>query len=280
MTIDDSSPTTTTTTDHITTVSTQQQVEKKVAPLKQQSIWRQSGTDCSLASGIAYFNEKPQHGLRYLIDSGTLSNNTEEIAKFLLANEELDRGKVGELLSSCDELCSQLREAFVDLQKKTFAGREFESALRLFLNTFGLPKEAQQIDRMLQIFGQKYYHENQNNTIFKDADAVYILAYSVIMLNTELHSPALSNRKRMSLKQFIKNNSSCGYDYPVKFQAKIYQSVKKNEIVFKKDDMKPMSDTDKKSNKKKLNLNPIPIRSMKQSVYRMVVVMSLTRTLL
>jgi Sec7-like guanine-nucleotide exchange factor len=247
-------------------------VQKKTAPQKMQQR----------NIGIQYFNHKPQHGLKYLIDSGSISNDTRDIAQFLLNNESLDRDKVGELLSSCDELSCKLREAFVDLQRETFTGTEFEVALRQFLSTFGLPKEAQQIDRMLQIFGTKYYCENKNtcSTIFKDADAAYIFTYAVIMLNTELHSPALSYRKRMSMKQFIKNNSGCGYEYPIEFQEKIYNSIKDEEILFKEDNNKKNNkNTCKKKKKNKYKPSPL-FKSMKQSVFRVALVVSLSRSLL
>lgn len=40
--------------------------------------------------------------------------------------------------------------------------------------------------------------------LFASADAPYVLAYSIIMLTTDLHSPQVKNK--MTKEQFIKNN--------------------------------------------------------------------------
>lgn len=67
-----------------------------------------------------------------------------------------------------------------------FAGLNFDVGLRLFLDSFRLPGEAQKIDRIVESFGKHFY--KQRPDIFKEPDVVYVLAYSVIMLNTDLHS--------------------------------------------------------------------------------------------
>ena len=66
------------------------------------------------------------------------------------------------------------------------AGQTFDRAMRLFLESFRLPGEAQKINRIMESFGS-HYHQ-QCPMLFKNADAVYILAYSVILLNTDQHN--------------------------------------------------------------------------------------------
>ena len=63
-------------------------------------------------------------------------------------------------------------------------------AIRLYLESFRLPGEAQKINRIMESFG-KHYHE-QCPDLFKNADAVYILGYSVILLNTDQHNVGVS----------------------------------------------------------------------------------------
>jgi hypothetical protein len=36
-------------------------------------------------------------------------------------------------------------------------------------------------------------------------DSMYILAFAVVMLNTDLHTPSLKDSRRMKLDEFIKN---------------------------------------------------------------------------
>ena len=57
-----------------------------------------------------------------------------------------------------------------------------------------LPGEAQKIDRLMEKFAERYLKCNPSS--FKSADVAYVLAYSVIMLNTDLHNPQV--KKKMS----------------------------------------------------------------------------------
>ena len=66
------------------------------------------------------------------------------------------------------------------------AGLPFDMAIRLYLESFRLPGEAQKINRVMESFG-KHYHA-QCPDLFKNADAVYILGYSIILLNTDQHN--------------------------------------------------------------------------------------------
>ena len=52
---------------------------------------------------------------------------------------------------------------------------------------FRLPGEAQKIDRLMEKFAERYV--KCNGSSFKSADVAYVLAYSVIMLNTDAHNP-------------------------------------------------------------------------------------------
>lgn len=86
--------------------------------------------------------------------------------------------------------------------------------MRQFLYSFRLPGEAQKIDRLMEAFARELYNAittatppQQHHSIFKSADTVYVLAFSTIMLNTDLHSPMMDDNKRMSLEGFIENNS-------------------------------------------------------------------------
>ena len=58
---------------------------------------------------------------------------------------------------------------------------------RRFLSGFRLPGEAQKIDRLMEKFAERYVSCNQE--AFKSADVAYVLAYSVVMLNTDAHNP-------------------------------------------------------------------------------------------
>lgn len=87
--------------------------------------------------------------------------------------------------------------------------------------TCRLPGEAQKIDRLMEKFAERYLKCNPNS--FKSADVAYVLAYSVIMLNTDLHNPQV--KKKMSkVRVFCKScrplalfvqRLSCGLRVPI-----------------------------------------------------------------
>lgn len=76
--------------------------------------------------------------------------------------------------------------AYVD--QIDFNGMDFVAALRYLLSKFRLPGEAQKIDRIMEKFAGRYVENNKHLDIFASADAAYVLAYSIIMLTTDLHS--------------------------------------------------------------------------------------------
>lgn len=57
------------------------------------------------------------------------------------------------------------------------------------MDGFRLPGEAQKIDRLMEKFAERFVHCNPDK--FKSADVAYVLAYSVIMLNTDAHNPGV-----------------------------------------------------------------------------------------
>ncbi|OXB56635.1 hypothetical protein ASZ78_016190, partial [Callipepla squamata] len=140
-----------------------------------------------IEQGIDLFNKKPKRGIQYLQEQGMLGTTPEDIAQFLHQEERLDSTQVGEFLGDNDKFNKEVMYAYVD--QHDFSGKDFVSALRLFLEGFRLPGEAQKIDRLMEKFAARYLECNQGQTLFASADTAYVLAYSIIMLTTDLHSP-------------------------------------------------------------------------------------------
>ena len=72
---------------------------------------------------------------------------------------------------------------------------------------------------------------------FKSSDAAFILSFSTIMLNTDLHNPNMKDEKRMTVEQFVRNNRGIndGADLPLSFLSDLYYEIKTNEIQMKQD---------------------------------------------
>lgn len=79
---------------------------------------------------------------------------------------------------------------------------------RTFLNGFRLPGEAQKIDRLMEKFAERFV--NCNSDAFKSADVAYVLAYSVIMLNTDAHNPQVKVKMSQQVSE-LHSTSVCDY---------------------------------------------------------------------
>jgi len=78
----------------------------------------------------------------------------------------------------------------------------------------------------------------QNPDVFPTADVAFILSFSIIMLNTDLHNPAIKEERRMTRDGFIRNNRGIcdGQDLPEELLTSIFDRIKANPISLKEDD--------------------------------------------
>lgn len=70
--------------------------------------------------------------------------------------------------------------------------------------------QAQCIDRLMEAFAGQQYEQGKGSGRhpFVNADAAFTMAFSAIMLNTDLHNPQIQDHRRMTLEDFIRNNRS------------------------------------------------------------------------
>ncbi|KZT57923.1 hypothetical protein CALCODRAFT_517135 [Calocera cornea HHB12733] len=185
----------------------------------------------SLLEGIKRFNFKPKRGIQFLIENGFIrSRDPRDVSAFLLHTDGLSKTMIGEYLGEGDEENVATMHAFVDMLD--FTNLPFVDALRLFLQSFRLPGEAQKIDRFMLKFAERYIAGN-TNTPFANADTAYVLSYSTIMLNTDAHNPQV--KVRMTKADFIRNNRGIndGSDLPEDYLSSIYDEILSNEIRMK-----------------------------------------------
>uniref|UniRef100_A0A665VUT2 ADP-ribosylation factor guanine nucleotide-exchange factor 2 (brefeldin A-inhibited) n=1 Tax=Echeneis naucrates TaxID=173247 RepID=A0A665VUT2_ECHNA len=181
--------------------------------------------------GIELFNKKPKRGIQYLQDQSMLGSTAADIAQFLHQEDRLDTTQVGEFLGENIKFNKEVMYCYVD--QLDFCGRDFVSALRAFLEGFRLPGEAQKIDRLMEKFAARYLECNQGQTLFASADTAYVLAYSIIMLTTDLHSPQVKNK--MTKEQYIKMNRGINdsKDLPEEYLSSIYDEIAGKKIAMK-----------------------------------------------
>jgi len=185
--------------------------------------WQSFGVQASelrhdhyIASGGGYYRPASWKGCTHA-----------EVACWLLTASKLSKNCVGDYLGRSDEDAKVILKAFVDaLDFAPF--EQFDEALRFFLSLFRLPGEAQQIDRIIEHFAMGY-HAARPGT-FSAGDTAYVLAFSIIMLNTDAHSAQIEHK--MTLEQFLRNNQGidCGGDLPDDMMTSLYHSIRANEI--------------------------------------------------
>ena len=184
----------------------------------------------ALMEAIRKFNIKPKRGIEALLQAGFLdSTEPQIIAQFLLDTDGLEKSIIGEYLGEGDPENVAIMHAFVDMMD--FRRTKFVDALRKFLQCFRLPGEAQKIDRFMLKFGERYCHDNPK--AFANAEVAYVLAYSVILLNSDQHNPQI--KKRMTKLDFVKNNRGINdhSDLPEDYLHSIFDDIQRNEIVLK-----------------------------------------------
>uniref|UniRef100_A0A2K2BJ12 SEC7 domain-containing protein n=1 Tax=Populus trichocarpa TaxID=3694 RepID=A0A2K2BJ12_POPTR len=183
--------------------------------------------------GISLFNRKPKKGIEFLINANKVGNSAEEIAAFLKNASGLNKTLIGDYLGEREDFSLKVMHAYVD--SFDFRGLEFDEAIRVFLQGFRLPGEAQKIDRIMEKFAERYCKCNPK--VFSSADTAYVLAYSVILLNTDAHNPMVKNK--MSADDFIRNNRGIddGKDLPEEYLRSLFERISKNEIKMKEYDL-------------------------------------------
>ncbi|KAH8705103.1 putative guanine nucleotide exchange factor [Talaromyces proteolyticus] len=183
-----------------------------------------------IVRGASKFNEDPKAGIALLASQGIIENpdDPDLVARFLKGTSRISKKILGEFISKKSNL--ELLEAFVDLFD--FAGKSVVEALRELLGSFRLPGESPLIERIITVFSEKYMTMAKPVNIV-DKDALFILIYGIIMLNTDQYNPNVKPSNRMTCNDFARNlrGVNGGQDFDPEFLQEIYDSIKHNEII-------------------------------------------------
>ncbi|KAF1790472.1 Sec7 domain, alpha orthogonal bundle [Phytophthora cactorum] len=129
--------------------------------------------------------------LEYLVAMNFIKDTPRSITSFLrIYHDFFDETEIGDYLGEGDEdIKVQVRLTYV--RAISFKGMTLVESQRHFLTNggFRLPGEAQKIERTVEAFAQCYWDDSR--TAFSSADTAMIIAYSIIMLNTDLHNPQI-----------------------------------------------------------------------------------------
>lgn len=185
------------------------------------------------------FNEKASRGVEALYKEGFLkdSSDKKELAEFFYQKStRLNKKVLGIYLSNPNNL--DLLKEFMHLFD--FSGLRVDEGLRIMLKAFRLPGESQQIERIVETFAEAFvalqnsedggvlYLQEGLEPVVLDSSAVFLLSFSIIMLNTDLHNPRI--KRHMDLNDYERNVSGA-HSFPRWYLENIYNSIRDREIV-------------------------------------------------
>ncbi|KAF8508127.1 hypothetical protein JB92DRAFT_2733475 [Gautieria morchelliformis] len=119
--------------------------------------------------------------------------------------EAVSKAEVAHVLAaSGDDFHAQALRSYIG--RFNFTDDPLDVALRKLLMELGLPRETQQIDRVMEAFAARYVACNSG--LFLNDDHPYILAFSLIMLHTDAFNK--SNKNKMTKADYVKNTKLDG----------------------------------------------------------------------
>ncbi|KAK3070974.1 GDP/GTP exchange factor for ARF, partial [Teratosphaeriaceae sp. CCFEE 6253] len=180
--------------------------------------------------GATKFNESPKGGIAFLAAQGIIDdpNNPHSVTKFLKSTTRISKRVLGDFISKKGN--EAILETFIGLYN--FRGLRIDEALRDVLTTFRLPGESALIERIVTVLAEKYFADARPADV-ADTDALFVLTYAIIMLNTDQYNPNVKAQNRMKVADFAKNlrGVNGGKDFAPEYLQAIYDAIKANEIV-------------------------------------------------
>ncbi|GMI44056.1 hypothetical protein TrCOL_g2864 [Triparma columacea] len=232
-----------------------------------------------LLSVTSEFNNGNRNWVPYAVERGVIqTENAGDVGRFLFEQGGVDKTKLGEYLSKGPAEKYPFNAAVLEHYSACFdfSKLTFDESLRVYLRKFRMPGEAQCIDRIMEAFSQRLHEcytrggggevgrrekegepeittgegeapptpvrirEEIPQNPFRNSDAAFILSFSTIMLNTDLHNENMKEEKRMKVEEFVRNNRGIndGQDLPEEFLINLYNSIKEQEIQLHEGDIK------------------------------------------
>ncbi|KAK6543786.1 hypothetical protein TWF694_000518 [Orbilia ellipsospora] len=144
--------------------------------------------------------------------------------------EAVNKSVVAGLLSKTDdafhvEVLKQYMGTF------NFYQDPMDMALRKLLMEVELPKETQQIDRVLQAFADRYHECNP--IIYSSGENAYFIAFSLLILHTDVFNK--NNKYKMQKADYVKNTSGEGINSDI--LEYFYDNISYTPFIHVEDDL-------------------------------------------
>ncbi|CAD1812916.1 Sec7 domain family protein [Candida parapsilosis] len=131
------------------------------------------------------------------------------------------------------------------------------SSMRLLCSKLYLKAESQELDRILSSFAQSYLQQHPQNVFCtQNFEQIYVIVYSLILLNTALHNSELNKKSRIRQSDFIRNTLSTFLSQDAKLMKSLstkqklsievtlsdyYDDLVKNELILKTETSTPLN---------------------------------------
>ncbi|KAL0221316.1 hypothetical protein RCL1_001170 [Eukaryota sp. TZLM3-RCL] len=186
-----------------------------------------------LEKAFNLLQKKPEKCLDFLKENDDSFKNLSEdqevtrFAQWLHSNTMIDKHVLGDFLGDSNHFSKKVVREYFRLVD--FSRLDFVTAMRTWLVLFELPKESQQIDRIVECFAQSFCQSKSGE--FSNPDSIYALAFATLMLNTDLHN--FKVERKMTVDFFIANYRGVAPDdcnLTEEFLTSVYEEIKNKEI--------------------------------------------------
>ncbi|OBZ83532.1 hypothetical protein A0J61_08415 [Choanephora cucurbitarum] len=187
---------------------------KSIIPPTRSSSLTQSSTDEEVRQSLLDWKHKSVFRIDNLFSPVSLWNKQELIfgtVESLLLTEYQQQAE-NKASSLWEEQCNPREEIASD----PFCHKVLVCYLRRF--DFAGLTEAQEIDRILEAFSLQYWNTHQDDLLYKCADVVYTVTYSIMLLNTDLHLVQISHHRKMSCQTFCSNTLATLLEQDIPFE--------------------------------------------------------------
>ena len=185
----------------IQTPETVQQIQNEKSNLVEDDVFRRR----QYRVGLNLFNQNPELGMEYLLKKNFLDYSPAATAKFLYGRKGLSKIMIGEYLCNLQRPFNQAA-LHCFMHETDFSGLHLDIALRQLQQEVTMPKEAQKIEKIVEVFSKRYIQCNQMFVAgFRSPDTIFVLSYAIVLLNTDLHSRAVKSNRRMRKEDFVRN---------------------------------------------------------------------------
>ncbi|CAG8702215.1 4000_t:CDS:2 [Cetraspora pellucida] len=181
----------------------------------------------------------PHSAAKSMVNLSTLNQrNTSLINKAFPDTPQQYLDKLRDTLSKSElaTLLAKSKDVFHEAVLRTymetfdFHNDPIDIALRKFLLDCCLPKETQQIDRVMEAFAKRYHECNPD--VFANSDVAYVLAFAMLMLHTDAFNKSV--KRKMTKDEFVNNTRIDGV--PREILEILYDNITFARFIYADDD--------------------------------------------